>query len=294
LWDVAGTALLGGFALYLLYTSRETATENAETEPLRTPSVMVRSLMPSTLALVNLMLGLFVLRISAPLAAVAITLSLMCYVMRTALLQAQTAHEKALLESRNVQLENLAIRDPLTAIGNRRALAGVYNGLRDSAGGESLSLLVMDIDRFKQANDHLGHVHGDRVLVGLARMLESVGSSVVGSHCSRLGGDEFALLLPGVSHQDAVSLAGELRRRFSERKFEAANGSATLSIGVASLNQARDLPLESLISYADDALYRAKLMGRNCVEVQPIWEPGTANGDTTTLALGEALQETAG
>jgi diguanylate cyclase (GGDEF)-like protein len=290
LWDVAGTAFMGGFVLYLLYTSRGATAVDLETEPLKPPSVIVRSLMPSFLTLVNLMLGLFVLRISVPLAAGAITLSLVCYVLRTALLHAQTVHEKALLESRNEQLEGLAIRDPLTAIGNRRALAGVYNGLRDSAGGESLSLLAMDIDRFKQANDCLGHVHGDKVLVALARMLESLGLGVAGSHCARLGGDEFALLLPRVSHQDAVVLAEELRTRFSARAFEAANGAATLSIGVASLKQARDLPLESLISYADDALYRAKLLGRDRVEVQPVWEPGMANGHSTAQELRVVLQ----
>jgi diguanylate cyclase (GGDEF)-like protein len=294
LWDVAGTALLGGFALYMLYTSRGAAAVDGETEPLHPPSVIVRSLMPSFLTLVNLMLGLFVLRFSVPIAAGAIALSLVCYVLRTALLHAQTVGEKALLESRNEQLEGLAIRDPLTAIGNRRALAGVYNGLRDSAGGEGLSLLAMDIDCFKQANDYLGHIHGDRVLVGLARMLESVGLGVAGSHCARLGGDEFALLLPRVSPPEAVVLAEELRRQFSARGFEAANGTATLSIGVASLKQARDLPLESLISYADDALYRAKLLGRDRVEAQPVWETGMANGDSGEHALRAALQETAG
>lgn len=294
LWDVAGTVLLGGFALYLLYTSGTATAVDSETEPLDQPSVIVRSLMPSFLTLVNLMLGLFVLRISVPLAAIAITLSLVCYVLRTAMLHAQTVQEKTLLESRNVQLEGLAIRDPLTAIGNRRALAGVYSRLQASAGGDNLSLLVMDIDRFKEANDCLGHIYGDRVLVALARMLETLGLGVAGSHCARLGGDEFAMLLPGVSHQDAVALAEELRTRFDARAFQAANGNATLSIGVASLKQVRDLPLESLISYADDALYRAKLLGRDRVEVQPVWEQTMANGDPATNELGEALQEAAG
>ncbi len=294
LWDVAGTALLGALRSTCSIRAAGQRLRDRETEPLRAPSVIVRSLMPSFLALVNLMLGLFVLRISVTLAAGAIALSLVCYVLRTALLHAQTAQEKAVLESRNEHLEGLAIRDPLTAIGNRRALAGIYNGLRAAAGGESLSLLAMDIDRFKQANDHLGHLHGDKVLIALARLLERQGLGVAGSHCARLGGDEFALLLPGVSHEEAVALAEELRARFSARAFESASGPATLSIGVASLKQAGDLPLESLISFADDALYRAKLLGRDRVEVQPVWEASMANGDTTAHTLGEALQEAAG
>ena len=294
LWDVIGTAFLAGFALYLLYASRSAAAEDEETEPLHPPSVIVRSLMPSFLAFVNLMLGLFVLRISVPLAAVAITLSVMFYVLRTALLHAQTVHEKALLEVRNEHLEGLAIRDPLTGIGNRRSLAGVYSRLRDTAGGETLSLFVMDIDCFKQVNDCHGHLHGDRVLVGLARELERLGLGVAGSHCSRLCGDEFALLLPGVAHQEASVLADELRKRFSAREFKAANGCVTLSIGVATLQHALDLPLETLISYADEALYRAKLLGRNRVEVQPVWEPGMTAGDPAASILRVALQETGG
>jgi len=292
-WDVLGTALLSGFALYLLYTSRAATEEFEATEPLRPPSVIVRSLMPSFLALVNLMLGLFVLRISVPMASVAITLSLVCYVLRTVLLQAQTVREKTLLESRNEHLEGLAVRDPLTGIGNRRSLAGAYNRLRDLPGGESLSIFLMDIDCFKQVNDCHGHLHGDKVLIGLARELERLGVGIAGSHCARLGGDEFALLLPGVSHQQAFELAEELRQRFSARAFKAADGTVTLSIGVASLDQARDLPLESIVSYADDALYRAKLLGRDRVEAQPVWEPGMAAGDPAAPMLRVALQETA-
>jgi diguanylate cyclase (GGDEF)-like protein len=294
LWDVVGTALLSGFALYLLYTGRQATAESGETEPLHPPSVIVRSLMPSFLTLVNLMLGLFVLRISVPLAAGAITMSLVCYVLRTAMLHAQTVHEKTLLESRNEQLEGLAVRDPLTGIGNRRSLAGVYGRLRESGGAENLSLILTDIDCFKQVNDCHGHLHGDRVLIGLARELERLGLGVPGSHCSRLGGDEFALLLPGVGDEEGAALAEELRKGFSARAFKAADGTVTLSVGMASLKQGRDLPLETLIASADEALYRAKLLGRNCVEVQPAWEPGMANGEPTEHALRVALQETAG
>jgi diguanylate cyclase (GGDEF)-like protein len=292
LWDVPGTAFAWGFALYILTTngSQEMAGEN--TEPLRSPSMIVRSLMPSFLALVNLMLGLFVLRISVPLAAVAMIASLVCYVMRTALLQAEISHEKALLVIRNEHLESLAIRDPLTGIGNRRSLAGVYGRLRASIGAESISILLMDIDRFKEANDCLGHLHGDKILIALAKMLENLTTGVPGSHCARLGGDEFALLLPGISHQEAPDLAEGLRMRFSARGFKAANGTATLSIGVASLLEVRDLPLESLISYADDALYRAKLLGRDRIEVQAVWERVTPAEDSETPALRVALQET--
>ncbi|HEX4039660.1 MAG TPA: GGDEF domain-containing protein [Acidobacteriaceae bacterium] len=275
-WDVPGFALLAGFALYLLYTGRRTRSEATHTAPLPPPSVMVRSLMPSFLALVNLMLGLFLLQISATLAAVAISVSLVCYVVRTVLLQAQAMHDKALLQSRNEHLEGLAVRDPLTGIGNRRSLAGVYNRLQSLDGGKSLSLLLMDIDSFKQANDRHGHLHGDKVLIVLARKLESLAGAVGGSHCARLGGDEFALLLPGVTPQQASALAEKLRFLFSAQVCEVENGRVSLSVGIASLQAARDLPLETLVTCADEALYRAKRLGRNRVEVQPPGEPALA------------------
>jgi diguanylate cyclase (GGDEF)-like protein len=295
LWDVPGEALLAGFALYLLYTSHSLDGEKPQIAPLRAPSVLVRSLMPSFLSLVNLLLSLFVLRISVPLATAAISFSLVCYVARTVLLQAQAAHEKALLESRNEQLENLATRDPLTSIGNRRALAGVYSRLQASGDGQCLSLLLMDIDYFKQANDRHGHLHGDRVLVALAKKLGSLATSVAGSHCARFGGDEFALLLLNVSPQKAFMLAEELRVLFGAHAFDAENGTASLSIGIASLNSAQDLPLESLVARADEALYRAKLLGRNRVEIQPVWEPGNVSeDDPISPPLRLELQQSAG
>ena len=294
LWDVPGPALLAGFALYLLYTSHSAKVEAPDTTPLRSPSVAVRSLMPSFLALVNLMLGLFVLRISMELAAVTISVSLVSYVVRTVLLQAQAARENDLLESRNRQLEGLAIRDPLTGIGNRRSLAGAYSRLQASVGNEKLSLLLIDIDYFKQANDRHGHLHGDKVLVTLAKKLQELAAGVAGGHCSRLGGDEFAVLLLGAAPAEASSLAEELRTSFTAQAFAEENSSVSLSIGVASLQAVRDLPLETLVSYADQALYRAKLLGRNRVEVQPVWQPGTVLTDPSAPALRMELQHISG
>jgi diguanylate cyclase (GGDEF)-like protein len=294
LWDVAGESLLAAFALYLVYTENSASAESFEPLPFRTPSVMVRSLMPSILALVNLMLGLLLLRVSFALAAAAISISLLCYVARTALLQAQAVKEKSFLESRNEQLEGLAIRDPLTGIGNRRSLAGAYSRLQAAEGRECLSLLLMDIDYFKQANDRHGHLHGDKVLIALARKLESLASKVGGSHCARFGGDEFALLLLNVSPQDASLFAEQLRQLFSAHAFEVENGKVSLSIGIASLHSAHDLPLESLVARADQALYSAKLLGRNRVEVLPVWGPGSLLEDPVAPTLSMELQHTAG
>lgn len=292
LWDVAGDVVLAGFALYLVWNG-DAAEEATEDEAKAAPSIAVRSLMPSFLALVNLMLGLFLLHLSMMLAAVAIAVTVVSYVVRTALLHAQAVEEKAQLESRNEQLEGLAVRDPLTGIGNRRSLAGVYGRLQAAAPEKALSLLLMDIDSFKRANDCYGHVHGDKVLVALAKKLERAAAAATGSHCARLGGDEFALLLPEVSPQESQAVAEELRAAMSAHTFGPALGRVSLSIGVASLEAAQELPLETLMSWADEALYRAKLLGRNRVEMQPMLEaPTLSNAAGAGLML--ELQGTAG
>jgi diguanylate cyclase (GGDEF)-like protein len=291
LWDVPDDVIISAFALSLLVArgSARSAASDAAT-PLPPRSVTVRSLMPSFLALGNLMLSLFVLRISVPLAAAAISLSLICYVVRTSLLHTQAVAEKEQLRTRNEHLEGLAVRDPLTGIGNRRSLAGVYNALHASAADAPLSLLLMDVDCFKQANDSHGHLYGDRVLVVLAKMLEALAARIPGSHCARLGGDEFAVLLPGVAAHDAATLAEDLRASFGAYAFGADHSSVSLSIGAAPLRQARDLPLETLVCYADQALYRAKLLGRDRVEAQPAWEPGFTTPDPSTSSLRLELQ----
>jgi diguanylate cyclase (GGDEF)-like protein len=290
LWDVPGVVLLGGFSLYLLHTRHRAEGEIEKTS--LSPGVTVRSLMPSFLALVNLSLALLVLRNSVQLAVGAISASLVFYMARTILLQGQAAKEKALLESRNEQLEGLAVRDPLTGIGNRRSLAGAYSELQRSGASGSVSLLLIDIDHFKQANDNHGHLHGDKVLIALAKKLERISAAVAGSHCARLGGDEFALLLLQVSSQKASKLGEELRAMFNAHPF-ATKGGTSLSIGVAPLHSARDLPLETLISYADKALYRAKLLGRNRVEAQPAWQPEIVSKDPGTASPRLELQREA-
>ena len=290
-WDVVGDVLFAAFALYLLWTGGAES-EEAQAAARHTPGVAVRSLMPSFLALLNLMLGLFLLRISVRLAAVAIAVTVVSYVVRTALLHAQAVHERAQLESRNEHLEGLAVRDPLTGIGNRRSLAGAYLQIQKAAGDTAVSLLLIDIDSFKRANDCHGHQHGDQVLVTLAQKLENVAGGVAGSHCARLGGDEFAMLLPGVTPEQALTLAEAVRALIGAHRFPAAEGKVSISVGIASLDAARDLPLETLVCHADEALYRAKREGRNRVETQPVWNAGVARMFESGPTLDVELQGT--
>jgi diguanylate cyclase (GGDEF)-like protein len=281
LWDVPGIALLAGFALYLFHTKPSSVgTDTAEAAHLHRPSATVSSLMPSLLALVNLLLGLIVLRISMLMAAASISLSVIFYVVRTVLLHTQAVRENTFLQIRNEQLEDLAKRDPLTGLGNRRSLIAAYHELQALQSGYSLALLLLDIDYFKQANDLYGHLYGDEILISLARKLENIASGIAGSHCARFGGDEFAVLLPGISSPEASVLAQKLRADFATRGFQVANGGVSLSIGIASLSTTHMLPLETLISRADQALYRAKMLGRNQVEIQPEWESTPEDNDS--------------
>lgn len=147
--------------------------------------------------------------------------------------------------------------------------------------GHALSLVVMDLDRFKQVNDRHGHQAGDRVLAELStavmRALRS--HDVVG----RVGGEEFYLLLPESDRRACIDTAERLRADIADRRM-AANGSAvavTASFGCAELRPDDDL--DALIHRADHRMYLAKNAGRNRVFPPPEQSPyaDDAGGETT-------------
>lgn len=170
------------------------------------------------------------------------------------------------------QLREQATRDPLTNLFNRRYLHETLNrevirGHRDAL---DLSVILIDVDDFKQVNDLAGHAAGDIVLTTLAELL-TAGIRGTDFAC-RLGGDEFLLLLPGASLATAAQRAGELRRAFA-RGHQAEPGgrgpsACTLSLGVAQLRMDGETT-EALLGRADQALYRAKQEGRNRVVAIP-------------------------
>ncbi|MBO4206221.1 putative bifunctional diguanylate cyclase/phosphodiesterase, partial [Micromonospora echinofusca] len=172
-----------------------------------------------------------------------------------------TAHD--ITEMRRVQeeLTQLAERDPLTDLPNRRALLARLNDLLACAGAPSGALLLIDIDNFKDINDVHGHAVGDDVLRLLARLLvrHLPADTVLG----RLGGDEFAVVLPGATANDALAVAESLCNVAVNTPVPLAGAGlrVTLSIGAASLEpgDTRD----SVLAHADLALYEAKNAGRN-------------------------------
>lgn len=169
----------------------------------------------------------------------------------------RNAYERLTVANR--QLQELAVTDGLTGVANRRAFTDRLNLEVERArrAGAPLTLILFDLDRFKQLNDTLGHLEGDAALVLLARILREGrrGADLV----SRYGGEEFALLLPETPHADGLLVAERLR---AATEAAVLPGHCTVSAGVATLpDQAEDA--RALIAAADHALYAAKDAGRN-------------------------------
>lgn len=173
------------------------------------------------------------------------------------------------LESANERLKELATTDGLTGLYNFRHFEDIIQMeiMRSQRIPVPLSLLMIDVDHFKQYNDRHGHPEGDKVLRILAALIrERVRTTDV--PC-RYGGEEFTVILPGTSRTDASILAEILRKRVEEHPFdgeeEQPTGSLTISIGVATFpDQAVDET--DLIREADKAMYEAKKAGRNRVK----------------------------
>ncbi|MBV8679595.1 MAG: GGDEF domain-containing protein [Aquitalea sp.] len=160
------------------------------------------------------------------------------------------------------ELEQAALKDPLTGLWNRRHLLRQLEHavLEKQRFGSDFSLILLDADNFKHINDRHGHFTGDEVLVWLAKTLETRVRAV--DTVCRWGGEEFVILLPQTSRDNALHLAECLRDTVAGSKSTALPA-ITISIGVA-LHQAHE-SVESLIMRVDSALYQAKTMGRNRV-----------------------------
>lgn len=182
-------------------------------------------------------------------------------------LEGQVKARTAELAQANQKLYQLAITDPLTGLYNRRhffeaAQEQIVEAQRSAA---PLSVMMMDLDHFKQVNDTYGHLAGDHVLQAFAqRTLACVrAADVVG----RYGGEEFALLLPETTLEQAVELGECLRAAIATEPVmsEGVPIAITVSVGVAQYPQGEALSSDELFHLADQALYAAKEGGRNQV-----------------------------
>lgn len=164
-----------------------------------------------------------------------------------------------------LELQRLAVTDSLTSAWNRRQGEALFSAdLSESRRyGPSLSMLVLDIDHFKEINDRYGHQAGDRVLIELTHRLRTHlrASDVL----ARWGGEEFAVLMRHCSLAEVLPLAEKLRALVADAPFPEV-GSVTISIGVAELTPEDDLA--SWLDRADKAMYDAKTAGRNAVRAR--------------------------
>lgn len=165
------------------------------------------------------------------------------------------------------ELEHLALTDGLTGLANNRAFwEALHRELaRARRFSQPLSLLVLEIDKFKQVNDTYGHLKGDEALRGLARILGVTCRSM--DIAARFGGDEFALILPQTTKRDATKVAERLRDRVEKYRLDG-HLQITLSMGLAAFPEDGITP-NALFSVADYAMYRIKEQGGDglCCEV---------------------------
>lgn len=174
----------------------------------------------------------------------------------------ELAEEKAKLEEANERLERLALTDGLTGLPNHRHFQEELDRAcrRAERDGNPVSLLMLDVDFFKQFNDTFGHPAGDEVLRRVAAILaESVRGSDVPA---RYGGEEFAVILPNTDGEAALEVAERIRAAVEAEPWE--KRPVTVSIGASTQLGAR-LRSKQAISDADEALYRSKKEGRNRV-----------------------------
>ncbi|OUS74292.1 GGDEF domain-containing protein [Pseudoalteromonas sp. A601] len=165
------------------------------------------------------------------------------------------------LQARNIEIQHLAETDKLTGLYNRQKFDQTLSLLladnKDAT--TSNSLLICDIDHFKNINDTYGHLAGDNILSTFATVLKH--KMPTNSLIARWGGEEFTIILPNTTLTDAAELAHELKQYISEQKFE--DSFFTISIGLTELHC--DDTVKSSLERADSALFTAKSNGRNTV-----------------------------
>ncbi|WP_153912895.1 GGDEF domain-containing protein [Shewanella sp. TC10] len=172
-----------------------------------------------------------------------------------------------------VKIMTLANKDSLTGLWNRNALQSKLalehaRWLRDKV---SYSVILIDLDHFKQINDSYGHTAGDEVLKVAAKQLNSVTRKI--DYLCRYGGEEFVLILPLTTEKKVLCVAEKLQQILSEVSFEWQGNPIAIeaSIGCATIKEG--LPVEALLHLADKAMYEAKASGRNCIKIAKTAQP---------------------
>lgn len=173
------------------------------------------------------------------------------------------------LKTINKTLENLANLDGLTQVANRRRFDHYLEQLwvESNRLQHPLTLILVDVDYFKQYNDTYGHLAGDECLQQLACLLNEAVASVPRALVARYGGEEFALILPEYTLQQGVFIAETIQQTLVQHHIPHANSavssSLTLSLGIATIIPTSLSTINDFVSLVDQALYQAKAQGRN-------------------------------
>lgn len=188
-----------------------------------------------------------------------------------ATLESKVAERTAALEEANRKLEQLSVTDALTGLANRRQFdqALQVEWYRAKRAGTSVGLAMIDIDQFKQYNDHYGHAGGDACLQLVADAMR-LGLRTGGDLLARYGGEEFVLLLRDSDLEGARICAERVRAAVAAHlapHAQSVHGIVTISVGVAACVPTSAVTVEQCLEQADAALYEAKRAGRNRVAV---------------------------
>jgi diguanylate cyclase (GGDEF)-like protein len=202
----------------------------------------------------------------------------------------RTQQQAANLEQQNKKLAEQATTDALTGLANRAKFDQFLAEQFAAAARQKrpLSLLLLDVDKFKSVNDTHGHPTGDQVLKAIGKLLRTAARA--SDLAARFGGEEMSLVLPGTAKSTAAAIAESIRRTVCAKpvQCEPAPLSVTVSIGVATLEPGSPLTQPAhLLKAADLAVYAAKHAGRNCVKVFSLPSPKPA-GLTPTVAAPAA------
>jgi diguanylate cyclase (GGDEF)-like protein len=231
----------------------------------------VRSGSPLLLALAVLVVALLLLRPHFGLGVAGIVAAVLGYGLRSILSQVHQSKTEDDLRSDRSMFAEMAMRDGLTGVPNRRAFEEALDrewrlALRSR---RSIALLLVDIDLFKQYNDRYGHLAGDACLRQVANVLQKTLRRPA-DMLARYGGEEFVLILPNTPGAGAHKVASRLCKQISQLDIPHEDSAAhcvTISVGVAGITPEDGIEPNELISGADRALYEAKRKGRNRVEL---------------------------
>ena len=185
-------------------------------------------------------------------------------------IEAKLLYEKKNAEEISNKLRALSTQDGLTGINNRRRFdEALYNEwYRAARLSTPLSLIICDIDKFKEYNDTYGHLAGDKCLTRIAHLIDD-SARRAGDMAARFGGEEFVIILPDTESSNAQDIAEQLRRAILDLEIPHESSSVTdiitASFGVFTTLPEKDLFPETMIEFADKALYQAKDQGRNKV-----------------------------